>query len=126
MINVLVVDDSVLYRKQIKLALSQIDNIKVVGASSNGRLALERIKLGGIDLVILDIEMPEMDGITTLKEMKELKIPLPFVIMFSTLSVKGGKETLKALSLGASDFCDKAFWWCTFWKISSRLNKITT
>jgi two-component system chemotaxis response regulator CheB len=87
-------------------ALAAEPTIEVVGSAPNGRIALAKIPQVNPDLVTLDIEMPEMDGLTTLPELRRLYPKLP-VIMFSTLTEKGAIATLNALSLGASDYVTK-------------------
>lgn len=99
-------DDSTIYRSQIKLALDLMDDIEVVGSSSNGSRAIDTLKSDHIDLIILDLEMPIMDGLATLKEINHLGIKVK-TIVFSSLSVKGAELTMKALSEGASDFVAK-------------------
>lgn len=106
MLRVLIADDSVVYRSQIRLALTAIPQVEVVGAFSNGRLALERLKQGGVDLMILDLEMPEMDGLQTLKAMAENQMKCP-VLMFSSANQKSADATMEALQAGASDFIPK-------------------
>jgi two-component system chemotaxis response regulator CheB len=105
-VRVLVVDDSVIYRSQIRNALANLPWIEVAGVASNGRLALNRIQLGDVDLVILDLEMPEMDGMELLREMKSRNLECP-VLVFSSVSKRGAETTLEALGLGAIDFIPK-------------------
>ncbi len=105
MIRVLVVDDSALIRRILTDILNKDKEISVVGAAKNGKEALEKIELLKPDIVTLDIEMPIMDGITTLKHIVS-KYKLP-VIMISTLSQEGAEMTLKALDEGAIDFLAK-------------------
>lgn len=105
-IKVLIVDDSVVYRTQVKAVLQDLPELEVVAVASNGRLGIERMTQTQIDLVILDLEMPEMDGIQTLKEMRRLGIKSK-VVVFSSLSKRGAEITMEALSLGASDFVTK-------------------
>lgn len=105
-IRTLVVDDSVVIRRLICDALETDPMIDVVGTASNGVIALKRIEQLRPDIMTLDIEMPEMDGLTLLAEMNRQHIRIP-VIMFSTLSTRGATETLKALSLGAKDYVTK-------------------
>lgn len=105
-IRTLVVDDSVVIRRLICDALETDPMIDVVGTASNGVIALKRIEQLRPDILTLDIEMPEMDGLSLLAEMNKRGIRLP-VIMFSTLSTRGATETLKALSLGAKDYVTK-------------------
>jgi len=102
-IKVLIVDDSPLMRKLISSLFKNINAIEVVGTAMNGIFALQ--KLGSLkpDVIILDIEMPYMNGIEFLKEKKKLKDYTP-VIILSSLAHKGAKITMQALSLGAMDF----------------------
>ena len=106
-IRVLVVDDSVVIRRLVTHALAEDKEIEVVGAAPNGVIALQRIPQFKPDIVTLDIEMPEMDGYETLRQIRKLYPDLP-VIMFSTLTERGAAATLDALSLGASDYVTKA------------------
>lgn len=105
MIKVLIVDDSALIRKIIADILEEDREIEVIGTAKNGIEALEKISVFKPDLITLDIEMPIMDGISTLKEIVE-KHQIP-VIMLSSLTVKGADLTLKALDIGAVDFVTK-------------------
>ncbi|MGZ3775690.1 MAG: chemotaxis-specific protein-glutamate methyltransferase CheB [Pseudobdellovibrionaceae bacterium] len=106
MIKTLVVDDSVLFRSQIKKALSGQGRINLAGFAQNGRIAIDLLKSGAWDLVLLDLEMPELSGIETLKLIQKLDNP-PKVLVFSSFSKKGADVTFEALSLGASDFAAK-------------------
>ncbi|MEV0135007.1 chemotaxis response regulator protein-glutamate methylesterase [Dactylosporangium sp. NPDC050688] len=106
MISVLVVDDSVVVRRLITDALSDDPEIRVVGTAPNGKVALAKIEQLHPDLVTLDIEMPIMDGLETLRAIRALYARLP-VIMFSTLTAAGATATLDALSAGASDYVTK-------------------
>ncbi len=105
-IRVLVVDDAVVIRRMITEVLNQDPQIEVVGTAANGRIALQKIPQINPDLITLDVEMPEMDGIATLKEIRKTYPKLP-VIMFSTLTEKGACTTLDALTLGATDYVTK-------------------
>src|SRR5690242_6612046 len=80
--------------------------IDVVGTASNGEIGLEKIRAAKPDIVTLDIEMPVMDGLATLKQLRAEFPSLP-VIMFSTLTTRGGTATLDALALGATDYLTK-------------------
>ncbi|MBI1758556.1 MAG: chemotaxis response regulator protein-glutamate methylesterase [Actinobacteria bacterium] len=102
----MVVDDSVVVRRLITDALGDDPDIEVVGTASNGRLALGKLDQLKPDLVTLDIEMPEMDGLTTLREIRKTHPKLP-IIMFSTLTAAGATATFDALSAGASDYVTK-------------------
>jgi two-component system chemotaxis response regulator CheB len=105
-IRVLVVDDAVVVRKLITETLCQDPGLEVAGIAANGKIALQKIPQLSPDILTLDVEMPEMDGLATLREIRKLYPKLP-VIMFSTLTQKGAMATLEALSLGASDYVTK-------------------
>src|ERR1700693_6142069 len=105
-IRILVVDDSVVIRKLLSDTLSEDRSLQVVGVAGDGRIALAKIPLLKPDLITLDIEMPVMNGLETLAELRKLYPKLP-VIMFSTLTERGAAATLDALSLGASDYATK-------------------
>ncbi|WP_426561110.1 protein-glutamate methylesterase/protein-glutamine glutaminase [Angustibacter sp. McL0619] len=105
-VRVLVVDDSVVVRRLVSDALSSDPDIEVVGTASNGRLALTKLAQVAPDLVTLDIEMPEMDGIAALRQLRADGHRIP-VIMFSTLTERGASATLDALEAGASDYVTK-------------------
>lgn len=102
-IRVLVVDDSVVARRLITHALSQHPEISVVGTAANGHIALPKIAQLKPDAVLLDVEMPEMNGIETLRVLRETDARLP-VIMFSSLTERGAQVTLDALAAGASEY----------------------
>ena len=106
-IRVLIVDDSVVIRRLVTHGLTEDPDIDVVGSAANGLIALKMIALTNPDVVTLDIEMPEMDGLETLRQIRKL-YPRLIVIMFSTLSERGAAITLEALSLGANDYVAKA------------------
>ncbi|MCM4077250.1 protein-glutamate methylesterase/protein-glutamine glutaminase [Paractinoplanes hotanensis] len=106
MISVLVVDDSVVVRRLIVDALGGAENIEVVGTASNGLLAQAKIDQLKPDVITMDIEMPQMDGITAVRELRKRHKQIP-VIMFSTLSAAGASATLEALSAGATDYVTK-------------------
>src|SRR5205814_5248119 len=96
-IRVLVVDDAALFRRFLTEELSKDPALEVVGTAANGRIALARIAQVNPDIVILDVEMPEMDGLATLAELRETHPRLP-VIMLSALTERGAEATLDALA----------------------------
>jgi two-component system, chemotaxis family, protein-glutamate methylesterase/glutaminase len=105
-IQVLIVDDSEVYRLFLRTALASEPDIEVVSVASNGRLALPRVNHYKPDVVLLDYEMPEMDGLAAIPEIKKLS-PASRIIMFSAHTTRGAKLTLQALQLGADDFVTK-------------------
>jgi two-component system chemotaxis response regulator CheB len=106
MIRVLVVDDSVVVRRLIVDSLTGAPDIEVVGTAANGLLAQAKIDQLKPDAVTMDIEMPQMDGIAAVRELRKRHKHLP-VIMFSTLSAAGASATLEALAAGATDYVTK-------------------
>ncbi|MEW6289879.1 MAG: chemotaxis response regulator protein-glutamate methylesterase [Thermodesulfobacteriota bacterium] len=105
-IRVLVVDDTVLYRKVLSDILARIPDVEVVGTANNGKIALAKIEQLKPDLLTLDFEMPEMDGLTTLRELQRLKLDVA-VVMVSAHTSEGAAVTIKALEGGAFDFIAK-------------------
>jgi two-component system, chemotaxis family, protein-glutamate methylesterase/glutaminase len=103
--KVLIVDDSQLIREVLSHALAREGDIEVVGTAADPIEAREKIKSLAPDVVTLDIEMPNMNGLAFLERLMRLH-PLP-VVMVSTLTTKGASETLLALELGAVDFVAK-------------------
>lgn len=105
MIRVLVVDDSTFMRHSLVEMLEKDPEIKVVDTARNGQEALQKAQSQEIDVITLDVEMPKMNGLDTLKELMRAN-PLP-VIMVSSLTESGAESTLKALEYGAQDFIPK-------------------
>ena len=105
-IRVLVVDDSALFRRMVTEELSADPALEVVGTAANGKIALTKLSQVKPDVVLLDVEMPELDGLATLREIRKKDPRLP-VIMFSALTERGATETLEALSLGATEYFTK-------------------
>jgi two-component system chemotaxis response regulator CheB len=105
-VRVLIVDDSVVVRQIINDALRGDPNIEIAGTAQNGRVALEKLLTTPVDVIILDLEMPEMDGLATLVELGKRPTRIP-VVVFSTLTERGASATLEALSRGASDYVCK-------------------
>lgn len=105
-IRVLVVDDSVVVRRIVSDVLASDPDLEVVGVAANGRIALAKLEQVNPDVITLDIEMPELDGLATLRELRKSHPKLP-VIMFSTLTDRGAEATLDALALGANDYVTK-------------------
>lgn len=105
-IRVLLVDDSALIRRLISTALQEAEDIEIIGKARDGVEAVELVDQLEPDVVTLDIEMPRLDGLGALAQIRAKRPRLP-VIMFSTLTEKGATATLEALSRGASDYVTK-------------------
>lgn len=105
-IKVLVVDDSVVVRRLLSNVLDGDPALEVVGAAANGKIALAKISQVHPDLIVLDVEMPDMNGLETLAEIRKQDKDIP-VIMFSALTELGATATLEALALGATDYVTK-------------------
>ena len=105
-IRVLVVDDAVVVRRMVTDVIAADPSLEVAGTAANGRIALAKIPQVNPDVVTLDVEMPEMDGLQTLAAIRKQYPTLP-VIMFSTLTARGAGTTIDALTLGANDYVTK-------------------
>lgn len=105
-IRVLLVDDSVVIRRAIASTLAVDPEFEVVATAQNGLIALTRLGVTEVDAVVLDIEMPELDGLATLERIRARWPRLP-VIMCSTLTERGAAVTVEALALGATDYVTK-------------------
>lgn len=104
-VRVLVIDDSAFMRKMITDLLSSDQQINVIGSARNGEDGLRKMKELSPDVITLDVEMPVMDGITTLNHIMDIS-PIP-VIMLSSLTSEGSFKTIQAISNGAVDFVEK-------------------
>ncbi|MFS1030778.1 chemotaxis response regulator protein-glutamate methylesterase [Enterococcus casseliflavus] len=101
--KVMIVDDSAFMRKVVTDLLNQLPDIEVTVAARNGKQALDYLTKEAIDLVVMDVEMPVMNGLETLRRMKQ-QSAIP-VIMLSSLTNQ--ETTIEALALGARDFVEK-------------------
>jgi len=106
-IRVLVVDDSVVIRHLLRQVIQEDPELEFVGSSASGLTALAQIPHVKPDVVTLDVEMPEIDGIETLRRIRKQFASLR-TIMFSTLTTRGASATFEALSSGADDYVAKA------------------
>jgi two-component system chemotaxis response regulator CheB len=105
-IQVLIVDDSALMRNLIGRMIEETPGLAVADKAMNGLFALNKIPRVNPDVIVLDLEMPDMNGIEFLKERKKQEITIP-VIILSSIAARGAQITMEALSLGASDFIQK-------------------
>jgi len=105
-VSVLIVDDSALMRNLIGRMIDETPGLAIGDKAMNGKFALDKIPRVNPDVIVLDLEMPEMNGIEFLKKRKELGIKIPVVIL-SSIARRGAEITMEALSLGASDFIQK-------------------
>ena len=102
-VSVLVVDDSALMRSVISKIIESTDDLEVGGRAINGDFALRKLDSVKPDVILLDLEMPGMNGIEFLQERRKRRIDIP-VIVLSSIAVKGARITMDALALGASEF----------------------
>ena len=105
-ISVLIVDDSAMMRNLIGRMIEDAPGLVIAEKAMNGLFALQKIPRVDPDVICLDLEMPEMNGIEFLRERKKQGIKIPVVIL-SSIAEKGAAITMEALSLGASDFVTK-------------------
>ena len=105
-IRVMVCDDSAIMRRLIKTALELEPSMKVVCEAKHGRDAIDQLDQTRPDIVVMDIEMPVMDGVEAVREIRKLGRTLP-VIMFSSLTSRGAEASLDAIAAGATDFATK-------------------
>ena len=104
--RVMLVDDAVVVRRFLTEIINEDPDLEVCAVAANGRIALQKLDQANPDIVVMDVEMPEMNGIETLRALRKSHPRLP-VIMFSTLTDRGAATTLEALSLGANDYVCK-------------------
>jgi two-component system chemotaxis response regulator CheB len=105
-IRVFAVDDTVVYRRILADVVEGLEEAVLVGTAPHGRLALERLEQTPADLVLLDVEMPEMDGVATLREIRR-RFPATSVVMVSGANLSSAGITVRCLEQGALDFLDK-------------------
>lgn len=102
-LRVLVVDDTIVYRKAVSDIIAEIPGVELAGVAHNGKIAISKVKTLKPDVLTLDIEMPQMNGIEVLQELRK-NYPGVGAIMLSTLTSEGSDMTMHALELGAFDF----------------------
>lgn len=102
-IKTLIVDDSIAYRKILTEVANKFQEIQVIGSAPNGAIALKKLEGSSIQLVLLDVFMPEMDGVETLKHIRK-DFPKTLVIMVSGQTTRNADITVRALEMGAIDF----------------------
>ncbi|WP_024468188.1 protein-glutamate methylesterase/protein-glutamine glutaminase [Treponema pedis] len=105
-IRVLIVDDSALMRNLIGKIVEATPGLKIADKAMNGKFALQKLERAQPDIIVLDLEMPEMNGVEFLRELKKLNIKIPVVIL-SSIAKEGAKITIECLELGAVDFITK-------------------
>ncbi|WP_457447250.1 response regulator [Roseateles sp. P5_E4] len=105
MIRVLICDDHLIIRQGIKQVLAEAEDVQVVGEAANGPDAIQRVRAGGIDVVLLDIAMPQRDGLDILKALKSEFPKLP-VLMLSTYPDR--QYAVRSLKLGAAGYLNKS------------------
>jgi two-component system chemotaxis response regulator CheB len=79
--KILVVDDSIVFRSQISASLSGVEDVEVVGSAPNGRIAIQKLQQLNVDLITLDMEMPELNGLDTIKEIKRLGLKTKIIVL---------------------------------------------
>lgn len=105
-IRVLLADDSAVIRRLLSEAMSSETELEVVGMARHGSEALQLLPITRPDVILLDVEMPIMDGVETVAAIRKLDANIP-IIMFSSITTVGGGATLDALSAGANDYATK-------------------
>src|SRR5580658_1754003 len=104
--RILVVDDSAVIRSLLRSVVSRDPQLEVVATAADGASALACLETARPDLILLDVEMPVMDGLVTLRELRSRGYKMP-VVMCSSLTQRGAKVTIEALAAGASDYVAK-------------------
>ncbi|SPE19775.1 fused chemotaxis regulator; protein-glutamate methylesterase in two-component regulatory system with CheA [Candidatus Sulfotelmatomonas gaucii] len=104
--RILIVDDSAVMRSLLRSVIATDPAFEMAGTAADGASALNALALNSPDLVLLDVEMPVMDGLVTLRQLRERGHKIP-VIMCSSLTQRGAKVTIEALAVGASDYVAK-------------------
>lgn len=104
--NVLIADDSIVFRTAVKIAIQSLGDNYEITTASNGKIAVDFVKSKQFDIIIMDLEMPEMNGHEAITEIRKFNLTIP-IIVFSAVSIEGANKTLKALELGANDFVQK-------------------
>jgi two-component system chemotaxis response regulator CheB len=104
--RLLIVDDSVVFRSQIKSAVDSSLQVDYLATAANGKIALQKLEQEKFDAMTLDMEMPEMNGMETLKEIKARNIPVK-VVVFAAHDKRGASSAMEALRLGAIDVVSK-------------------
>jgi two-component system chemotaxis response regulator CheB len=104
--RILIVDDSAVMRSLLRSVIAADSSLEVAGTAADGASALTALELNHPDLILLDVEMPVMDGLSTLRRLRELGHRMP-IIMCSSLTQRGAKVTIEALAAGASDYVAK-------------------
>ncbi len=106
--KVFIVDDSIVYRNGVTRALETESDLEVVGTAANGEIALKKLSEISVDLVIVDMEMPVMGGLSFIKEFRKTN-KTTSILTFSSLTQTGASITMEALLAGANDFIPKSF-----------------
>lgn len=104
--KIMVVDDSIVFRTQISLALKDISGVEVTAVAANGKIAIQKLAQNPVDLITLDMEMPELNGIETLKAIRSTNKSVK-ILVYSSQTISGAEKALEALREGADDVIAK-------------------